>query len=315
MSGFPQQVQTQPAIAVAGDFASANPRFAVIAGQGAFAAGSALYVGRFAWADPYTDSILNSYGVGPVTGFVGRNQQGLITQYLAESSMQVLVGTQCFAYSGGDFWVVNDGTTPAQLGMKAYANYLTGKVSFGPTGTPPTAASVTASIAAGAGSVTGSIAVVETTNFSEEGQLTVTAVGSGSVAVGSTITGTGIQTGTIVTGQISGTPNGVGVYSVNYPQTVASTTVTVAFGTMTVTAVGSGVLGVGQVLSGTNVTAGTYITAFGTGTGGTGTYIVSANTVVNSTTVAATSAVETKWYAASNGQAGELIAMSSHALG
>lgn len=45
--------------------------------------------------------------------------------------------------------------------------------------------------------------------------------------------------------------------------------------TLTVTAVTSGVLAVGQLITGANIAPGTYITALGTGTGGTGTYTVS----------------------------------------
>ena len=55
--------------------------------------------------------------------------------------------------------------------------------------------------------------------------------------------------------------------------------------TLTVTAVSAGVLAVGQVISGTGVTAGTTITALGTGTGGTGTYTVSVSQTVASTTL------------------------------
>lgn len=55
--------------------------------------------------------------------------------------------------------------------------------------------------------------------------------------------------------------------------------------TLTVSAVTSGTIMVGQVISGTGVTAGTFITAFGTGTGGTGTYTVSASQTVASTAI------------------------------
>ena len=51
--------------------------------------------------------------------------------------------------------------------------------------------------------------------------------------------------------------------------------------TLTVSATPSGALGPGQTISGSGVASGTQITAFGTGTGGTGTY-----TVNNSQTVA-----------------------------
>jgi len=57
--------------------------------------------------------------------------------------------------------------------------------------------------------------------------------------------------------------------------------------TMTVSAVSSGTLAVGQVLTGTGVAVGTGITALGTGTGGTGTYTVSSSQTVSSTTITA----------------------------
>jgi hypothetical protein len=57
-------------------------------------------------------------------------------------------------------------------------------------------------------------------------------------------------------------------------QNVASTTISETHGVLTVTAMTSGAYAVGQSLSGTGVTAGTTITALGTGTGQTGTYIV-----------------------------------------
>ena len=58
---------------------------------------------------------------------------------------------------------------------------------------------------------------------------------------------------------------------------------------LTVTAVSSGVLSVGQTISGTGVTGGTTITAFLSGTGGAGTYTVSASQTVASTTITAVS--------------------------
>ena len=66
------------------------------------------------------------------------------------------------------------------------------------------------------------------------------------------------NTGAVVTGAISGT-------------------------TLTVTAVTSGTLFVGQVITGTGVAADTVITAFGTGSGGTGTYTVSNTPTTNPT--------------------------------
>lgn len=59
-------------------------------------------------------------------------------------------------------------------------------------------------------------------------------------------------------------------------------TASISTTTMTVTAVSSGSLFVGQLISGTGVTTNTTITALGTGTGGTGTYTVSQSQTVAS---------------------------------
>ena len=58
--------------------------------------------------------------------------------------------------------------------------------------------------------------------------------------------------------------------------------------TMTVTGTPTGLIQVGMLISGTNVTSGTTITAVGTGTGGTGTYTVSTSQTVSSTTITGT---------------------------
>lgn len=75
-------------------------------------------------------------------------------------------------------------------------------------------------------------------------------------------------------------------YGVATP-TYATVTGSITSTTLTVTAVASGTLAEGQPISGTGVTPGTIITAFGTGTGGVGTYTVSAPQSVSSTTITA----------------------------
>ena len=65
----------------------------------------------------------------------------------------------------------------------------------------------------------------------------------------------------------------------------AVVTGSIATTVLTVTALTSGVLRVGQTISGSGVTGGTTITSLGTGTGGTGTYNVSASQTVASTTI------------------------------
>ena len=312
MAGFQTSVGVQPAPGVEGDFCNANPRKTVNAGPGGLVAGAAgVTAGRFAWTeasfiDPNNaPTIVNSFGAGPPTGFVHRDQQGLITQYLGEASMVVPEGFIITLFSDGGFWAKNNGSTEALIGQKAFARHSDGAVLFAATGATPSSASVTGSIAAATFQVTGSIS---------GNVLTVTAVGSGTLVAGATLSGTGgggVASGTKIVSQLSGTAGGVGTYAVSIPaQTVTSTTIDGTYGVLTVTAVGSGTLAVGDVLSGTGgggVTSGTVITQLGTGTGLTGTYYVDPTQTVTSTTIGAALASETKWYAVSAGLAGELI--------
>ena len=109
------------------------------------------------------------------------------------------------------------------------------------------------------------------------------------------VTGAATMSSTLaVTGAITGSSTVAGATGIVYPvvQGTAVSTATTSFTasiaatTMTVTAVGSGTLAVGQVLTGTGVTAGTTITAQLTGTAGsTGTYTVSASQTTLSTTI------------------------------
>jgi hypothetical protein len=64
-----------------------------------------------------------------------------------------------------------------------------------------------------------------------------------------------------------------------------SVTGSIAATTLDVTSVGSGLVRVGMAIDGTGVTAGSTITAFGTGNGGIGTYTVSVAQTVSSTTI------------------------------
>ena len=314
---FQSVVNTTLAPAVAGDFASHNPRATILAGPGGLVAGpSGVYVGRFGWiASNYMDpdnagTVFTNSGYGPVGGFVARQNQGLNTVYLSDSSMFIPQGFPVVAYNEGDFWVVNSGSTYAQAGQYAYAAYATGLVSFA-TGASAasTVTAATSSVAASTFSVTGSI----TGN-----QMTVTAVGSGTIYPGATISGTSVSSGNQIVAQLSGTAGGAGVYAVTIgEQAVASTTISGTYGTLTLGATPSGQFLVGALLSGTGVAASTYVTAYIAGTGSVSgnTLVVNNNTVVSSTTISATTNVATKYIAMSSGAAGELIKISSWPLG
>lgn len=125
--------------------------------------------------------------------------------------------------------------------------------------------------------------------------LTVTVMQSGTIAVGQAIFGQGMAQNTVITALGTGT-GGVGTYTVSDSQTVASTAInsvaspaivtgSISGTTLTVSAVTSGTLKIGQTIEGSGVTDGTIITAFGSGSGGAGTYTVSASQTVSSTTI------------------------------
>jgi hypothetical protein len=372
--GFPRQVNVQAAPAVLGDFCDSNPRATVDSGAGAFVAGpNGLTVGLFAWADP-TNTILNNYGPGAPTGFIHRDQQALITAFLGDDSLTIPPGYQATAFSAGGFWVYNSGSTTSAIDQVAYANNSTGAVSFGTAGSPPTSASVTGSIAVNSGS-TSTIALNSVTGAISGTTLTVSAVGTGALAPGQTLAGTGVDPATVIVSQLTGTTGSTGTYQVSVSQTVASTTITssgatltvggtvtgvflvgqtlsgtgvtagttitnaisgtggagtyavsiaqttsstaitASGGTLTVSAVSSGALALNDTISGSGVTAGTYISAFITGAGGTGTYAVSVGQTVASETITVVAGTATKWIAQSIGAPGELVKMSSWLLG
>lgn len=87
----------------------------------------------------------------------------------------------------------------------------------------------------------------------------------------------------------------------------ASITTTV----LTVTAVTSGTFKVGQTISGTGVTAGTYIVSLGTGTGGVGTYNVSVSQTAGSTAITSQSNIETIFYVGDTVTTGQMVKISS----
>lgn len=310
---FQSQVNVAQAPGVIGDYASKNPRYSYDAGPGGLVAGpNGCVVGHFAWATAPLDgdgtpATVSNTGFGLPSGFVHREQQGLIVNYLASSGLTIQKGFGMTLMIAGDFWVVNSGATEAEFGMKAYANFADGSVTFAATGAPSNGGTSTAStLAAGTSSVTGSIA---------DNVLTVTAVGSGTVYPGTTITGTGIAANTQIVSQLTGTPGGIGTYLLNVgEQTVASTTVSGTYGLLTIGGTVAGTFAVGQLVTGSGVTAGMSITALGTGTGGAGTYITNVSQTLSSQAINTASNVETRYSARSSGLPGELVKMSSTPL-
>ena len=301
--GFQTQVYNQEVQGVAGDRATLNPIATFDAGPGGLVADVAgVIVGNFAWVIPPTDpdgtnSIATQAGGlgGNVGGLVYNWTQGLNTVFLSDASLLIPQGLPVALAVQGDFWVVNSGTTVANPGMKAYASYGTGAVSFAATGSPTQAATSTAStISAQTFSVTASI---------QNDIMTVTAVGAGTIYRGAVISGTGVFAGTTIGSQISGTPGGVGVYTISPSQqkSIASGTISGTYGLLTIIGTVTGTYAPGQVITGGTTAAGTILTQNISGTGGLGTYAVNLTQTVAAAALNASGNVETKWYAASVG--------------
>lgn len=125
MSGFQKTVNLQQAPAVEGDFASTNPRASVVSPEGGYVAGTGgVTVGQFAWVQADGRTVLNS-GTGAPTGYIHREQQALITTYLAESGNVIPAGFAVTLMRTGDYF---DKVTVANatVGQKAFASLTDG---------------------------------------------------------------------------------------------------------------------------------------------------------------------------------------------
>jgi hypothetical protein len=135
--GFQKTVNTRYAPAQAGDFASSNPRASLLAGPNSLVAGvGGVVIGCFAWAaagsadiesgeTDFYNTVTNA-GSGVPTGFVHREQQGLITTFLAEAGVTIQVGSMVTLHVAGDFWVKT--ATTATVGQKIFASNTDGSV-------------------------------------------------------------------------------------------------------------------------------------------------------------------------------------------
>jgi hypothetical protein len=162
--------------------------------------------------------------------------------------------------------------------------YITSFVSgTGGTGTYMLSGNATQVIASG--TITGTFNSSLFTASISDFDMYVTAVGSGTIYIGSSLTsGTGVLSNTFITSQASGTSGGVGYYTLKTSDkngsfgtgNIVNITGNISGTTLTVTAV-SGLVSIGMVLTSTTLTisANTYVTAFASGTnGGVGTYTI-----------------------------------------
>lgn len=202
---FQRQVNLAQAPAVAGDYASANPRVSMLAGEGALIAGAlGVTVGRFARAT-VAGVVSNAWAAATRLGFVHREQQAVITAFADEYGTVVPAGKIITLMTKGDFWGLF--AAGATYGQKVYAAYADGALSAAATATPPTNALITANTA---------------TNTT----LTVTANTGAPIAVGQPVSGSGIPAGAYISALGTGT-GGAGTYTLSAATTATATGVTV----------------------------------------------------------------------------------------
>jgi hypothetical protein len=301
-SGFQSIVNRELPLAVAGDFAGANPRVSVPGAPSMFKAHSTgVRVGRFAWFNPATGRASNFYQDNSILAFVHRENQAQLVEFLEAFESVVQGGFNITGHTKGDFW--GEFLAGAAVNQKVYANAQTGALTAAATGAGTQSIDFTASIAV------------------NTGLMTVTVAGTGNIAVGMTVVGPGVPEGTFVTALGTGT-GGTGTYQTNLlnqaavasgvfdayglietswsvysavpVDAVGTAAIAAVTGIMTVSAMTSGSFDVGQNLNGTGVPRDLFIVAQITATtppfpvgGGTGTYKTNTigNAAVASTTI------------------------------
>ena len=272
IGSFQTRVNLQNPYGVEGDFASANPRAtALTADGGALIAGPlGVTIGQFAWIESDGRTVTNQgqYPAQP-DGFVHRDQQGLLTQYLQAAGTLIPPGFPVTLMRQGDFLDKNTGPSSITKYSTLYASYLDGSLQTA----AGTAGSVTATLgstntASLGATFTGAASVASTS-------LVVTAV-TGLISIGDTVSGSGITDAPTILAQTAGTTGGAGTYTLSKAETCTGGTVT-SFGSVINVTVVSTYISVGDTVSHANYPTGATITGQTSGTtGSTGTYTLSA---------------------------------------
>lgn len=234
------------------------------------------------------------------------------------ASVTASIGSTNTASLGSTFTATATGTSLAVTSLTGYL--AVGDVIAGvgvPAGTTITAQTVGTTGAAGTytTSVVTTASAATVTSFGKTVKTTVT---TGLISIGDIISGgAGFPVGATIVAQVSGTTGGAGVYTVSSAGTAytASATGVTTFGNvLDVTAVGSGVLHVGDELSGSGVPTNASIASQVSGTpGGIGVYTITddASAYAASTTVTVTDGIATNYVAKSPAAVGELMKMST----
>ena len=338
---FQQQVALYPSVGILGARASMNPTATVDAGQFNLTAGLlGVTVGKFAWQS-FTAltglSIVNNYSpTAPAIpdGFVGNEQQALITTWLGISGLVIPTGYPVTLYNRGDFWAKTV-YADAAIGQKVFANLYSGDIYPATAGSVGLTATVGSAATFSATSVAGSYTLTLTTN-----------VTAGTLMTGQQISGLGINTqfpvyidvgGNMAYPCVTGAGTGstivltapavsanVGAAYTTIANTgiggaSASSCTANSTATMTVTTLTWGTIAVGQYVSTTAnafIPAGTYVSAAGSlvlpatvASTFPGTITLSTATTGNHATALTLFSpfIETPWYINSAGNVGDLV--------
>ena len=272
IGSFQTRVNQYNPLGVEGDFASANPRATALTPDGAaFVAGpNGVTIGNFAWIAPDGRTITNQgqYPAQP-DGYVGREQQGLLTEYLQAAGTLIPPGFAVTLFRTGDFKDKNAGPSSITRQSTLYASYLDGSLQ--------TAAGTAGSVTATLGSTnTGSLGATFTGTASVASTTLVVTAVTGLISIGDTVSGSGIiDAPTIVSQNAGGTVGGAGTYILSKPETCTGGTVTCFGSVVNITAV-STYISVGDSITKANFPASSVITGQTSGTtGSTGVYTTS----------------------------------------
>ncbi|MCU5775116.1 hypothetical protein N5923_23340 [Erwiniaceae bacterium BAC15a-03b] len=130
MAGFQSVINQYPAPGIEGGFASTNQHATFLAGEAALIAGAGgVTIGRFAWA---VNGVVTNAGTGAPSGFVHRDGQAVITDWLGAASNVIQQGREITLMTAGDFWART--STAATRGQKIFASLTTGQVQTGAAG-------------------------------------------------------------------------------------------------------------------------------------------------------------------------------------
>jgi hypothetical protein len=302
-AGFQTFMNRELPPGVPGDWAGANIRATVLVGPWSLVAPpSGTTVGGIGWANPETGICSSYFQPNSFPGFVKRALQAQIYQFLGISTQQIAPGYMVAAHAQGDFWGLFQGG--CSVGNSVYANPTTGALIAGASG-----AAVT--VTGASGTVSGSVltlTVAPTSGTFAVGQvISMAALPAGTYAtavsgnsIGSTITlanldGTAIPnigTAAAITGYGQQAVQWLAMQSVaaaaSFTATLAASAGLGPFGVLTVSAVASGTIEVGQWVQSSGatpvpLTANIQILEQTSGTtGGAGDYLVSNTIAVGS---------------------------------